>query len=271
MPNVGYSPFLAACSSYTGDRTSMVARRRRRRGGEKEKGEKEEKGEKGEEDEGKKENDGVGKKHDDVISLLMADPRTDLPKVAFHGLKMVIRMSNIKAIEKLWQYCPDSEVNNMLRFAFSSYRPEALKWIIDDGRCSPTADILISAIARGLPMYVKVILDSPRLNIGDKMRDIVVAAAESPYELFSMIMTDPRFDPSVSDSYALRYNSRYGRLRFVELLLKDPRVDPSARSNQAIRSAHDNGHYEVMKLLFRIESVKNNLNADEIDHFPSHF
>ena len=47
----------------------------------------------------------------------------------------------------------------------------------------------------------------------------------------SLLLADPRVDPSADDNYTIRWASNNGHDKVVSLLLADTRVDPSTRDN----------------------------------------
>ena len=53
------------------------------------------------------------------------------------------------------------------------------------------------------------------------------ASTNGHTEIVSLLLADPRVDPSADDNFAVRWASRYGRIEVVSLLLADPRFDPA--------------------------------------------
>ena len=78
---------------------------------------------------------------------------------------------------------------------------------------------------------------------------IHVAVYNGLVELTSLLVADPRVDPSVHGNLAIRTASRIGMTEITTLLLADPRVSPSELDNEAICSACTNGHAETATLL----------------------
>ena len=113
----------------------------------------------------------------------------------------------------------------------------------DDMHSSP----LQMACEYGSLDYVKLLVNHYGINISAHDNSGLCEASRSGYDdIVKYIISHPEFNPE-SCSGALI--SASDNLDVVQLLLSDPRFDPSLRNNQAIIDASCRGNGETVKLL----------------------
>lgn len=116
------------------------------------------------------------------------------------------------------------------------------------------ADALEVVIVTGRVDLVRLLLQERRLlNIGTRSLDY--AAEEGHAEIVSMLLTDPRVDPTLARNSALKSEVHYGfslytavigsHVDVVRLLLQQPEVDPHSVLHDACKI----GNVGVVKLL----------------------
>jgi len=107
---------------------------------------------------------------------------------------------------------------------------------------------LAAAMGADKPECIKILMNHPRYPIAPQgiLPDLIYSRNK---EVYSMVVSHPRFDPSIRDNSLLFYAARFGRLDAVETLMKLPKVDPSARNSGAIYSAFNSGELEVVERL----------------------
>lgn len=89
------------------------------------------------------------------------------------------------------------------------------------------------------------------------------AAACGANEIFALILTIPKVDPSANNNRALFTAARFGHCNILQILLNDKRVDPSFWDSAAVCVAALNGHLPAVKLLSSHEKVQLNARDDE--------
>lgn len=90
--------------------------------------------------------------------------------------------------------------------------------------------------------YIKKLLDEPIKNFRNS---IIKGDADALAILLYYV------DCSMDDNFAIRFSSRNGYSKIVEMLLKIPSVDPCANNNEAIIFASKNGHIQTVDLLLK--------------------
>jgi ankyrin repeat protein len=68
-------------------------------------------------------------------------------------------------------------------------------------------------------------------------------------KVIELLLKNDKVDPAADNNFAIRCASANGHVKVVEALLKDGRADAAADQNFAIRCASQNGHVEVVQLL----------------------
>ncbi len=163
--------------------------------------------------------------HTKIVELLLQDERfssCDCEAAAFYAIDYD-HLEILKLLLSYPKFEPRAEV-----MATACYggelrtRPhkEAVSLLLSDGRCDPSARIIIGNTAR----------------VGYT-------------EIVKLLLTDNRVDPSVKNNFAIRKASEYGRTDVVKLLLADPRVNPSAENNYALHNAVRKNQINVIRLL----------------------
>ena len=74
------------------------------------------------------------------------------------------------------------------------------------------------------------------------------------------------YQKTLKNNTAILSASDKGHTDIVTLLLNDPRVDPTVKKNYAISSAIENGHFDVIKLLLNDSRVQGSLEDDTISN-----
>jgi ankyrin repeat protein len=116
-------------------------------------------------------------------------------------------------------------------------------------------ELLELSISYGRFDILKLFLEDGRfyhfykgLDISDTLQALIKTGN---YEMLKFVLEDERVvcDPSFNNNKAIRVAAEVGNFEIFSLLLKDPRVDPTAFYNEAIISACENGHYDIVKAL----------------------
>jgi ankyrin repeat protein len=103
---------------------------------------------------------------------------------------------------------------------------------------------------------VTLLLQDPRVDPSARNSDAIQWASYNGHlEIVTLLLQDPRVDPSDDNNWTIKYASAKGHLEIVTLLLQDPRVDPSDDNNYAIRWASRNGHLAVVERLLQDSRV----------------
>ena len=85
--------------------------------------------------------------------------------------------------------------------------------------------------------------------------------------LVKKLIRDPKVDPTLTDSYGLRWAARNGHIDIVTLLLEDGRADPDAWESYALCWAVHYGHSKIVKMLLKCDQVdKNELKGTDYEY-----
>jgi ankyrin repeat protein len=133
----------------------------------------------------------------------------------------------------------------------------------------------INASELGHLEVVTLLLQDPRVDpSASNNYAFQLASNKGHLAVVTLLLQDPRVDPSANNNIPIQWASRYGHLAVVNLLLQDTRVDPSAEDNIAIQHASYNGHLEIVERLLQDERVdpnelhaNNEYNLIEVDQF----
>jgi len=79
--------------------------------------------------------------------------------------------------------------------------------------------------------------------------------SEEQLEIFNLLLSDKRIDPSEDNNILIRWSSTNGFIDLVNFLLQDPRVDPSDGDNAALKGAEMYEHRNIVKLLMNDKRV----------------
>ncbi|KAJ3032067.1 UNVERIFIED_CONTAM: hypothetical protein HDU68_006840 [Siphonaria sp. JEL0065] len=97
---------------------------------------------------------------------------------------------------------------------------------------------------------VSMLLQDPKVDPSARSGAAIRIASQKGHAgVLQVLLADPRVDPAVLENYAIRLAAQNGYLEACRILLKDERVDPSAQNCAAVISATTNGHYDVARLL----------------------
>jgi hypothetical protein len=153
---------------------------------------------------------------------------------------------------------PAANDSEALRSAAADERISIVKLLLRDGRADPREAFLEAwtMCPCPSPKMVELFLSDPRvdpsiheskaLRLTLRRRKTRRTHAE---RVALMLLRDGRCDPSVRDNIAIRNAARLGYAKVVHLLLWDPRVDSKARGNEALFNATKHGHEQIIEML----------------------
>jgi len=154
---------------------------------------------------------------------------------------------------------------------------ELAQWLIFKGGYDPSMVQNISlrrASERGVAGFVKLLLKDERVDplakYSDPFREVALFRSsdntglfEGNSEVLKLLLKDGRPNPTIENSYVLRYASVTGQVEMVKLLLQDRRADPTAIESEALRKSAYNGRTGVVKLLLQDGRADPSANNDE--------
>ena len=94
----------------------------------------------------------------------------------------------------------------------------------------------------------KIIFD-PTIN------DNICIANPTDPDVLTILLQDPRVDPSINNNSAFKWACQNWIVAVVERLLQDPRVDPSVNDNWALKEACTTGDHHIVELLLQDSRV----------------
>lgn len=132
--------------------------------------------------------------------------------------------------------------------------------------------LLILSIKNNQYLLSKFLLNNKRLKIFNLKSIIAISVNYNNLYGLQLLLEDGRFDPSYSESEALRAACDSGKIEMVKLLLSDGRSDPTARQQLAIRWATLNKHTEIVRMLMKypdVDPTYNNLSYNSAFYYAS--
>ncbi|CAH6421574.1 Hypothetical protein POVR2_LOCUS396 [uncultured virus] len=134
---------------------------------------------------------------------------------------------------------------------------ETVKLLLADTRMDPrrkNSRSFILAATRGHSEAVAVLMRDGRCDIniqqGWVAKDDKIVLPEDEYlKLAHLLLSDPRFNPAMHNSWYLISACILGHASVVELLLKDGRADPSAVNHMAVNEARIRGDKHILDML----------------------
>ncbi|CAH6421571.1 Hypothetical protein POVR2_LOCUS395 [uncultured virus] len=156
-----------------------------------------------------------------------------------------------------------SEVPSCLNIACWSQQVETVKLLLADTRMDPSVGdsrSFILAATRGHPEVVEVLMRDGRCDINIQQGWVPecekTPVDEAKYlEVARLLLSDPRFDPAMYDSWYLISACIIGHTSVVEVLLKDGRADPTVLNYQAVHEAWNREHKEILDMLLADQRV----------------
>ncbi|KAI8903960.1 hypothetical protein EDD86DRAFT_220671 [Gorgonomyces haynaldii] len=92
-------------------------------------------------------------------------------------------------------------------------------------------------------------------------RILVVAVDIDDVDLFVRVLRLPTLDLGDEYSWMIEYSAKDEKIPFLSLMLDDPRLDPSVEQNNALISASRSGHLEAVQLLMQDHRVSETCNV----------
>jgi ankyrin repeat protein len=198
--------------------------------------------------------------HYEVVRVMLASPA--LATVSHSRLGISLRYATMRGdVEIVRLLLADGRarpvesgaIRDAIQGAVGSDRSSVLQLLLahnaTDTKMFP-ADILSTAVARGLSDVVNQLLLDPRVHPGAADNAAVHSAATcGQVDIMDRLLRDPRVDAGAGDGRALIDAVRSGRGAVVARLLADPRVDAGARSNAALRVAASMACDVIVRLL----------------------
>ncbi|KAJ3216432.1 hypothetical protein HDU67_009486 [Dinochytrium kinnereticum] len=110
-------------------------------------------------------------------------------------------------------------------------------------------DAFIVACEHGFHDIASLLISHPLLT--PTYTALEKACLNGHTQLLTLLLADPRLNPSINNNYLLRRISVKGDLPIFNLLLTDPRVSPTSWRNESLRNACKHGHVDIVRALLR--------------------
>ena len=101
----------------------------------------------------------------------------------------------------------------------------------------------------GYADVVSLLLADPRVDPSNSGKQAIFGGQNLQIVGVRQVPVDPRVDPTCEDNHAIIWASAWGHFDVVKVLLADPRVDATALGNTALEMARDNEHTAIVDLL----------------------
>ena len=178
----------------------------------------------------------------------------------FYILITAVREGNPRVVDELIRRgCdPSQDDNSVILCACVSRNVEVMNRLLQDPRIQLSTQenrAIEFAADCGHVDIVKRLLQSQTIDPSEALES---ACRQGHYELFDLLMKDPRTDPTVTNNAAIVSASYNGHIKMVKRLLENPRVDPSVKNNRAVRWSSHRGHFKVVKRLLKDPRVDPN-------------
>ena len=167
----------------------------------------------------------VEKNNQEIINLLLNDPRVDPGVDENAALQKAIQNNNLEIVNLLLN---DQRVHPMclIIYAVMNNQIEIVKRLLEDSRVDPSCNdnrSLNLAAQKGHIDIVNLLLDDERLRPDNKALEI--ASYEHRVDVVNRLLKDPRFDPTLNNYAAIEKAAEKENTKVVSILLNDERVD----------------------------------------------
>ncbi len=160
-------------------------------------------------------------------------------------------------VQLLLQRLNPAANNEAMHTAAASGRISIVKLLLQDGRSDPSEVFLAGWTLRYCPSprLVKLFLSDPRVDPSiHQSKALRLTIRKKAYGTFAkgvmaILLEDGRCNPAVQDNLAIRNAAYLGYINVVRLLLEDPRVDRTARNNEALFIATKRRYMKIVALL----------------------
>ncbi len=216
----------------------------------------------------------ASQKNYQITELLLADPRTDPSDCSNLAVKSAVSANCILTLELLLN---DTRITylsaDLVKCASMKKKTYMLKLILADPRMTDTIPSETLKFAHSKEI-MKIIMGNPRYDSSSNGKVLIYAIQKLKSELFQLLLSDSRTDPTIRDNYALglvsfdirtywnlsRTKLSDRNITFLSMLLGHRMIDPSivlSDLRDQVSSLEDDGEKKFQQI--KLDLVKTEL------------
>jgi len=235
----------------------------------------------------------IKKDHTSILRLLLADQRSDPNDYSLEEWVMKNEVADVELLVKHERFKPKNSPYELTLWACKNNHPDILatllanpeveypnglepsllnaackhghldivKILLSDHRCQPTNDAFFHASHFGWADIVQYLLP----KVDPAADDNIAICSAGNAQVASVLLSDPRVDPTAKNSDSLFQAAVHGKEDVVRVLLDDGRADPEG--NYCLIWAHGAHHHSVVDLLLTDVRVNPRQHATYEDWF----